>query len=170
MNTPLKTGLFTPDYVQGLTGTLTNVTSIVEGTGDNNRIGRTIKIFGIQMKLHAKAGGASRTRVIVARGRRQLTTADFPVTLNGVPDGDVMDVLYDRQIDFKTGDNWVPACNKLFKNLPGKTRYDTALGPSAVDNVYYVFSLSDDGSAIPWSSIAGFIRVYWRDVAATKTA
>lgn len=168
VNTPSKLGVFTPDYVNGLGGTMTDLTNIVEGSDNNHRIGRTIKTFGIQMKLHAKAGGASRSRIIVVRGRKNLTSSMFPVTLNGVCDADIMDVLFDRQIDFKSGDNWIPAVNKLFKNLPTKQRYDTALGASCVENGYYLYTLSDDASAIPWSGIAGYIKVFWRDVATQK--
>lgn len=105
-----KTGAFEQNAAFGVNGILQPVwNSIAQGDGQNNRDGDEIHALGVKLRGYVGQDttiitglrDANAVRMIVASGKRPLTSGDFP-TFNGTIDSEVLTVLSDSYIQFDT--------------------------------------------------------------------
>lgn len=104
-----KTGWFEQNATFGINGVLQSVwSSISQGDAQQNRDGDEIHSLGVKIRgyigqstITAGTGDQNAVRVIIASGKRPLTSGDFP-TFNGAIDPEVLTVLSDYYINFDT--------------------------------------------------------------------
>lgn len=165
VRTPTKEKAYTLYSGVGLAGQFVSLCDISQGTDSINRVGRTIKVFGIKLKAMMYKGGATRGRIMLVRARGVITSLDMPPQMNSVPDAEKYHVLCDKLITFGTTDYYRLGVDKLFKNLPGQTVYDSSTTGDIESGGYYLWFLTDDAGGTPTALSDGHVRLFFKDVA-----
>lgn len=104
-----KTGWFQQNTSFGSNGTLQAVwTSISQGDAQQNRDGDQINALGVRIRGYIGQSGITAgtedqnaCRVVIASGKRPLTSSDFP-TWNGAIDQEIFNLHADYYINFDT--------------------------------------------------------------------
>lgn len=165
-----KTGFVDWNLPFGANGILLPIwTSVTQGDAQQNRDGDEIHSLGVRLRgIVQQAPGIitaeqdiSGVRMIVAAGKRPLTSADFPI-YKGAIDPEVLTVLSDRYINYATTKRGV-WMSKYIK-FPRKVLYQ---GAAVNKNELYVFLVPFGGTGL--TTTTGYqvnmgVQLYFKDL------
>lgn len=142
-----KTGWFQQSTAFGSNGTLQAVwSSVSQGDAQQNRDGDKIKALGVRIRgfigqsgITAGTEDQNAVRVIIASGKRPLTSGDFP-TWNGAIDQEIFNLHGDYYINFHTTKRL-----RYFQKYVKFNRDVLYQGAAVNKNELYVFCVPNGG-------------------------